>query len=441
EALRRLLGDGERWGLRLRWHLVKDASKPYGVLRSLGLQQSERVVLGHADCRIGSEVLTQLFTHNQVVAYVDEAAGLQWSGWSSLAPDWLSDLSPHFSREALGSLLCGSAADLQVCDADELIIVRSAGQLLQAQRRVLDNPGLNPVPATWIRCPWGAHSPDAVVQAGARVEGPALIGPGCFVGNGAHIGPYTVLTRDVLVSAGSSLTHSLVLADTYVGAGLELDTCIAQGSAVQNLRLDVRTVLPESDGLLLDMQPQRRSASHLLGRSVALLACLVLAPLSGVDALLRRLRGLPLRWRAQRAVMGRDPNTGMIQLQPLRMARPGDNRLSRLLAQYGGWLDVAAGRRAWFGVRPRSQSDWYALGHDWQALLLNVPVGCLHARAYTEPQGQESPEAGAAADIYFAVQNSFATRLRLFWHSLDAAGSGPNPSPGMTRDRSTQPVN
>lgn len=423
EALRQLLGDGERWGLRLRWHLVKDASKPYGVLRSLGLQRSERVLLGHADCRLGSDLLAALLAQHQVLAYVDAAEGLLWSGWGSLSPAVLADLSPHFSREALGSLLCHRAAEVQICEASALITVRSAAQLLQAQRRVLDNPELNPVPATWIRCSWGAHSPEAVVQAGAQIEGPVLIGPGCFVGHAAHIGPYTVLARDVLVSAGASLTNSLVLADTYVGAGLELDTCIAQGGAVQNLRLNVRTVLPESDGLLLDMQPQRRRASHWPGRAVALLACLAFAPLSAADALLRRLRGLPLRWRSQPVVTGRDPHTGAIRLGSLRMARPGHNRPSRLLAQYGAWLDVAAGRRAWFGVRPRSASDWYALGRDWQALLLDAPLGCLYARADSDALGQESQEAGAAADIYFAVQNSTATRLRLFWHSLGASSA------------------
>jgi hypothetical protein len=68
-----------------------------------------------------------------------------------------------------------------------------------------------------------------------------------------------------------------------------------------------------------------------------------------------------------------------------------------------GLLDVAAGRRCWFGARPRGHSQWYALRPEWQNILSRTPVGLLHAPAWAEDPAQ-SEEACAAADIYLAVQ-------------------------------------
>ena len=94
-----------------------------------------------------------------------------------------------------------------------------------------------------------------------------------------------------------------------------------------------------------------------------------------------------------------------------------------MLAQYGACLDVLAGRRSWFGARPRSASEWSALGRDWQLLLADAPIGCLHAPAWSD--GKEEPlEARAAADVFFAVQRSAAQALRLVLAEFRRAGLG-----------------
>jgi hypothetical protein len=86
---------------------------------------------------------------------------------------------------------------------------------------------------------------------------------------------------------------------------------------------------------------------------------------------------------------------------------------------------VLAGRRSWFGARPRSASEWYALGRDWQLLLANAPIGCLHAPAWSD--GKEEPlEARAAADVFFSVQRSTVQGWRLLLAEIrrSALGAG-----------------
>jgi hypothetical protein len=91
-------------------------------------------------------------------------------------------------------------------------------------------------------------------------------------------------------------------------------------------------------------------------------------------------------------------------MSQLRCARPdGDASSANAWALMAGLLDVAAGRRCWFGARPRGHSQWYALRPEWQKILSRTPIGLLHAQAWSDDRLQRE-EAWAAADIYLAVQ-------------------------------------
>ena len=414
EELRRILGNGERWGVRLRWHLAKDPSRPYGLLHSLGLDRAQRVLLGHADRWIADDVLATLLKANQMAALTDEKDALKWAGWSCTSPALLDAISPHCDEAAVGARMFSLMPRLLMLEPGQFAGVTNAMQLLSAQQRALTADYMRNAPATWTGTAWGACSPDAVVEAGALIEWPALIGARCFVAAGARIGPATVLTHDVVISAGSSIRNSIVLSHSFVGHGLELDETIVNACSVQHLRLAVRTVIPPSEGLLLDLHLQRKGSagSSCFARGLAALVCFTLLPWLAIDTGLRHVRGLPLRWRKCLVALGRDTNTGKVRLQNLRCAHPSEHGVGRLLANYGAWLDVAAGHRAWFGARPRSQSEWYALSRDWQFLLSTTPVGCVHAPAWTEGHGG-NVEARAAADVFFAVRQGLAERVRL----------------------------
>ncbi len=421
EELRRLLGQGERWGMRLHWHLAKDGATPYGILRALDLEPTQRVLLGHADRWIADEAMAELFERDLVLAQTSAQQGLDWAGWGCATAAQLQAVSPHGDEAALGTLLCSSTTQLKLLHASQYIGVRSARQLLQAQQWALGGEALQGVPATWLRTAWGAHSPDAVVDADAVLQGPVLIGAGCVVAAGANIGPGTVLTRDVVVSGGCSISRSLVLPQTFVGDGLELEEAVVNGPIVQHLRWDVRTELAPSDALLLDLRAPPSLRPTLSARATAALACGLCLPWLAVDTALRHVRGLPLRWRAQEVALGSHTGRTRLQLQTLRCARPTERGLGRLLAHYGAWLDVVAGHRCWFGARPRSLSQWYALNRDWQRLLVNTPVGCLHAPAWSDGHGS-ALEAGAAADVFFAVSQSALQRVKILLTALPSGG-------------------
>lgn len=412
EELRRILGMGERWGVHLRWHLAKDAATPYALLRSMGLAPQQRVLLGHAHRLLADQVLSSLIAQDQMITMDSGRPDAVWAGWGSVIASIVCAQSAHNDESAMGALLCDLTPHLQLLQATDFVNVRNAVDLLSAQHGMMTDESLQNVPASWLQTAWGAHSPDAVIQDGAQISRPTLIGPGCFVAAGAILGSNTVLTRDVVVSNSAVVKDSLLFPHTFIGQGLELAQTLVKGRSVQHLVLEVRTVLPASDGLLLDLKHQDRHPTSWFSRAVAATACAAVLPWLAVDTGIRRARGLPLRWHARLSVVGRDSESGKLRLQPLRCARSSRRGAGHVLAHYGALMDVMAGHRSWFGSRPRSQSEWYALSHDWQLLLAKATIGCLHAPAWIDDEGG-GQEARAAADVFFAVSRNLSSQIRI----------------------------
>src|SRR4051794_10051822 len=68
------------------------------------------------------------------------------------------------------------------------------------------------------------------VDDGAKVDGrtipPALVGAGCTIAHGAHVGSLAVLAGDVSVGEGTTVERSVVLAGAAIGAGCVLRDCV-----------------------------------------------------------------------------------------------------------------------------------------------------------------------------------------------------------------------
>jgi exopolysaccharide biosynthesis WecB/TagA/CpsF family protein len=433
EALRQQVGNGQRWGLRVRWHLVRDAEHSCEVLRLMPVEGLHRIVIGHASQWIEPAAMQQLANHERTAMTrgpasspdADEAP--RWAGWATVAPERLQQLGLHASRDDLHRLVMPLGEHLDSAhwlwlDERQCAQAGSAAALLQAQRTAVGPDNRYEVPASWVRTPWGGMSPSARLHPTARLEGPVLIGPGCFVGEGASIGPHVVLTRDVVVSAGTLVRDSVVLPETLLGSGLDFSGTVVTGNRITHLALGVKSVLPPSDGLLLDLsQPAQAVRVSLRSRGLAGLGLVLLAPVLLPDLLLRRVSGAAPRWQASAVITGRDDASGQWQQARLRCPQqmPGSGHaLTALLALGGPLLDVLQGRRAWFGMRPRDAQTWQQLSPDWQALLSQAPVGVFHAPAWSgDPDNQT--EAEAAADAFQAVEHGAAANLRTVMAVVD----------------------
>lgn len=403
EALRALLGDGSRWGLRLHWHLVKDPAHPYALLASPSLQQTRRVVIGHADRCPSVAMLRRLAETDQVLLDAGHEEGPQWSGWASSAPDRLPGQSTHLPRAGFGVALQTHGVPARLSEPGDCLALDSAAAVRQAQPGASGELGAQDIPASWIRQPWGAMSPLARVSPGAVLTGPVLVGPGCLVERGARVGPDVVLSRDVVVSTDTRIEHSLVLPSTYIGCGLDLCATIVNGARIHHLPLGVESLMPTADAIVLDLTASAEQRPSWFGRATAALALALVGPALAWHVARCRLAGHGPAWTLREVVSGRDAHSQVLRTTPLRMARHEARQAPEVWAGLAGLMDVAAGRRSWFGSRPRTLGQWYALRPEWQQVLSSRMVGLLHAPAW--------PDAPALRAESFAIADVYATRL------------------------------
>lgn len=403
EALRSTLGDGSRWGMRIRWHLAKDPSRPYAFLQSPALHGARRVLVGHAHVLLGALALMRLSGADELLAQACPQAGVRWLGWASTAPSRLADIGPHLDEAGLGQALQAQALPVTLAERGSAVTVTSAEQLLQASFGEASERLGSEGPAAWIRRPWGLMSPEARVHPQATLLGPVVVGPGCIVEADARVGPEVVLSRDVVVSGGTRIERSVVLAHTYIGADLELSGTIVHGNRIRHVRLGVEAAPAAADALLADLTPAGGAENSLAARGLAVLALVPVAPALALHRAWRALTERAPDWTLRTVVTGRDAVTQKLQMTQLRCARQPDALRPSPWVTLAGLLDVAAGRRQWIGMRPRSRSQWYALQPEWQDILIGARVGLLHAPAWAA----EAPlhqEACAAADVHLAVQ-------------------------------------
>jgi mannose-1-phosphate guanylyltransferase len=73
------------------------------------------------------------------------------------------------------------------------------------------------------------------VTAEGRIVPPAVVGPGCVVETGAHVGSLVVLGADVHVGRGSRVERAVILDGAVIGAGCEIYDCIiAPGARIDD---------------------------------------------------------------------------------------------------------------------------------------------------------------------------------------------------------------
>lgn len=432
ELLRSRLGDGERWGLRLRWHLAKDGHTPYSVLHDMVRARPVRLLVGHGHEWIDAGTLRGLLARDCSVVRMDTQAA--WAGWASLSPSQVLAVSRHADAEQLATTVLGLPLRQQLVRAEQgQAAPATVPALLALQTRALRGPYVTKAPARWLRKPWGLMSPDAHVHPQAQITGPVVVGPRCVVGRGATLGEHSVLVSDVMVASGAVVLGSVVMPHTYVSGDLSLMQAVASGATVMHAAWGVEHRLPVGDALLtplhqagggpLAQQGPVHWLSRQFGRGVALSLCVLLAPVCGPLWLARRLAGQATPWSTEQVVDGLDAERGSPRLRDVRWVRPaspldGGYTLWQLVA---GALDVAQNRRHWFGIRPRTPSQWYALPRDWQQLFAERPLGVLFAPAWMDPQapaqreGQDGAagEMLAAADAYFAVAGGWREKGRI----------------------------
>jgi mannose-1-phosphate guanylyltransferase len=259
--VRDVLGDGSQLGIALRFVEEPDPRGTAGALKFAGELLDERFLMLNGDVLTDLDLTAQIAQHERTGA----------TGTLALVPVpdpssyGLVRLGEHGAvREFLEKPSPDAVLDTNLISAGAYVLERSVLDLIAPDRNVSIEREVWPAlvgrglygfvddDAYWLDVGTPARYLEATfdilegnvrtavtgrlgddflaVDPGAVVDGraipPALVGAGCSVAHGAHVGSLAVLAGGVSVGEGTTVERSVVLDGAAIGAGCVLRDCV-----------------------------------------------------------------------------------------------------------------------------------------------------------------------------------------------------------------------
>ena len=402
ERVEGLFGNGERWGVTFRYHLVRDPARCCGPLAALSAEGAP-VLLADAETLPGAP-LKEYREQAGPVAFRGDSG---WSGWAILDAPTLSGIRPGWAPEELERHVAAATAKPGgVRESAVVLGVHSFAGVIASQRLVLEKRftgllfnGRQTQEGVWL-------CRNVTMHPTATLVPPVFVGENSRIGSGVRLGPNAVVANDCLVGKGTIVADSTILPGSYVGQELELDHVIVDRNRLINVRADGEIILHD-DFLLSGMalNPFRAAWTGLLSRASALLLIALTWPLLLVTALgLALFRKGPLR-HPVRAVRLPAPE-GAVEWPTYEWngfaAQGAPHSVSGhfLLRFLPGLLAVLRGHLHLVGVEPRTPEAVRALPSDWRFLYLKARAGLVTEAFATFGESASEDEIYTAEAFY-----------------------------------------
>lgn len=402
EKIERFLGDGSRWGCTFRFHLARDPSHPYDILKAFRLgEDTGPLLLAHAD-RLPQVDLEQTRPANPIeepvmffsppIRRIDPSAekGLDtrpWTGWAWAPVGILKNLPKGLDEGALESHLASTGqGKSSSVEASISLSVRSYDDLLASQAAVLGKKfkglflgGKEADEGIWL-------SRNLTLHPTATLDPPVYIGENCRIGKETSLGPNAVIGKDCVLDSGCTVTGSLIFPGSYVGEGLELDEVLVDKNRLINVKFGAAVSISESFILGgLSKTHLGQWFAGIFSRFAAACVLLVLWPFLLATALVLRVgrRGPVLfKKEAVRLPIQTDETLwrtfGCLSFVPDHKKRGKEGAIRHFFLRFlPGLVNIIKGELRFVGVKPRTRDEIKALPKDWQALYLNTKSGVI----------------------------------------------------------------
>lgn len=416
EKLEHFLGNGARWGCVFRFHLARDAARPYGVLKTLRPQ--EPLLLAHADRlpQLPEKFTGQAGQSSIALMYclLGAAPGqLEWTGWAWLTPETCAAAGEELDEAGLTARLQAGETILvprllSLCSYEDVLAAHTV--LFSKEFSGVSFGAQEVEPGIWI-------SRNVSLHPTARVAAPSYLGENCRIGEGVELGPGAMVGHNCILGARCTVTNSVIFPGSYVGEALELCDVIVDKNLLVNARLGA--AIPVADDFILGSlaETQLRAGLGVLWSRLAAIVLLLLTwPVLLVTALILKLarRGPVL---IKRPFIGLPAPDSDAQWRTYQLwsfqseTSPATNRWSALFLKFlPALVTIAKGELRFVGVAPRTKEEVKCLSHDWQALYLRAKAGVV-----TEAEVQYGPQADED-ELYSSEAFYSATASR--WQDL-----------------------
>ena len=433
EKIEALLGDGSRWGVNIRYHLVARPDRPYRPLKGLGDKADHHpILLVHADRLVQADIIGSkppTPTDGSVLYYFREDTATssgrpqrKWSGWAWLFRECLANIPEDSDEDQLQAYLEEiTGSRIEEAGRFRPLSMQSGGDLIASHQDILTKKysglmlrGQEVEETIWLTRNVSLHPT-------AKLMPPLYIGENCRIGRGAQIGPGAVIGRNCVLDEKSTVTRSVIFPGSYVGEALELSDAIVDKNCLINVRVGSEITIQE-DFLLgsLAEKQLRRGWNRMVSQAAAILLLIPALPIIAGLALYLKLRrpepvftttpvvGLPAgsepaSWKTFALISLRSAKCSSGKKTPESVSSP--NQSEGLPA---GWrhfflvflpalINIARGELRFVGVPPRTVQDARDLPRDWRSLYLKSKPGIV-----TEAMVNFGPQA-TRDDMYSAV--------------------------------------
>jgi len=316
--------------------------------------------------------------------------------------------------------------------------------------------GMTPVGSEIAPGIWSSST--VVIDPGATIVPPIMIGPGCRVERDATVGPEAILGDDVRVERGALVRRSIALSGTKVGLATRLEDAVVRGNVYIRGSSPEPTYVNDRDVLETVEAPHVELAIRsTVDRLLALGALLCLFPLMLLVALLIRLDSPgPIFYsqlrvgQGKRVPPGQYPGRVFKLLKFRTMYEDADRRLQEVLAQneygdspfvkikddpritrLGGFLrassldelpqliNVVKGDMGLVGNRPLPLYEADQLDDDWQRIRFDAPAG-ITGLWQISGRSDLSAEERIVLDSYYALTRSLWSDVRILMLTIPA---------------------
>lgn len=370
EAIRVLVGAGERWGLQVTVHAVRDFADGCRRIARSDLATDESLWLLRADHWLPAPAL-QGAQDDAAWFSVDPEDQVQWAGWARITGYtralFLAAMEPD------GLNLGGLPEEMSRIGTAAPYRFDRGPAVLEAQRRWLartpDRFELLQEKTAGIRI-----APSARVAPGARLIAPLEVGENTWIAGSTTVGPNVVLGEGCRVEGETTIRDALVADGVCIKGPAEVEQAVVMPAGLLHAAYDVW--LPAD------------ATGDLLGTTAAAGAPLGITGLERLAALLTLV-------------------VGLLPVLTLRALGRGRDFSQRVFPQLPS---VVRGERALVGIAEQPELPESIHASGWSETLRKAPRGLVRPR---DAFAITDPEAAAWADVHWLLHADWRERLRL----------------------------
>jgi len=444
DEIERFLGDGTRWGVSFRFHLLHDPQDVYVRAAKLGAQvehPDERFLLCHSErlepTSYATEGLETSTPGPTVFVWSDDAkmlGGVQWAGSAWLTTSQLQQIGTD--TEGFESRLIAATEEQgNVITTEKPLFGDTLEAIVESQRRVMsyEFPEL-------IRFPGGADKGiwiqrNVALSRSVLIVPPVFIGPNCEIEDNVTLGPNAVISSGCHVQPKCEISNSLIGADSMLGEGLDVRHCHIHGNRLFHLKHNVSVEI--TDEMLIGKStvsfPGIGIFKAAISRGLALLVLIACTPVLLATAVVQKFRcGHVLKFeKVMRLPLAQQNSTKTFYRW--RFAFDDSDRGNKwkhfLLSVLPGLVNVVRGDMNWVGVTPMTAQRVATLPADWRTTYERCECGLIN-EANILYGGRETNDEVLSAEIYHAVTiRTLWARTKTIFCYFASLFSGPGTSP------------